>query len=139
MYDLVSRQIINYYLLKYKNMSNNIRIKYYPNASVVLCRTEEQTKQILEIFESWHWTWADGKKPLNFLNVCWERHKEQLCIDIRDKFKCSSLDYYSNYTNFKIVSFNKFLKDKDRYFLIQDLKKKQGGCLFWDQALLTDI
>ena len=76
--------------------------------TAIHCKTKEEFRKVLEIFDKKGWRWITGDKPLECVND-WNDYKEETCIRYEDDFGYSPKKWYLR-NDYKVISFKKFLE-----------------------------
>lgn len=74
--------------------------------TVVNVKTQKEYDKVMEIFESFGWTWSDGEKPTEYNH--WGEHEEKTCIRVENNFGYCDRKYYK-IKCYTIISFNELM------------------------------
>lgn len=74
----------------------------------IQCKTKEEFKFLMELYEKREWKWYDGDKPTENIDD-WDHNREKTCVNLSDKFTYSSKEYFKK-QGYKIFELNEILK-----------------------------
>ena len=73
------------------------------------CKTKEEFKKVLKIFEEKGWRWFSGDNPTNFIPYT----NENDCVTYKNNMEYGSINHFK-YFNVQVISFKEFLRLEGR-------------------------
>lgn len=75
---------------------------------VINCKTKDEFKFLMRLYEKGGWKWYDGDKPTENIDL-WDQYKQKTCVDFDDRFSYGTIKQFKD-QDFKVFNLDDILK-----------------------------